>query len=138
MAGMCKGRKWDSVRIPDNNPTQINDGTITIEEEDTATKKVKGKHAGSTGNHTITGTCDHGNPRRSEVRLERPEGSTTIRYSGQLLEGSDDISGGRYRVIGGQVDPDEGTWVATGTGGDSEGPKDEKDKKDKDNYASKG
>jgi hypothetical protein len=135
MPRMCKGRQWDSVLIPDNDPSQeIPDGTITIEEEDEPSKRVKGKHVINGSPSDITGTCDHGSPSKSVVHLERREGKESVHYDGHINEGEDDISDGRYRRTGGQIDPDEGTWVATSTGDDFKGGKDkgdEKDKKDK-------
>ena len=108
MPRMCKGREWDSVLIPDNDPSQrIPDGKITIAEEDEPSKKVKGKHVIDGGQPSnIDGTCDHGNPTKSEVKLHRREGTVLVRYSGHLNEDEDDISGGRYVKTGGQIDPD--------------------------------
>lgn len=129
MPRMCKDRQWDSVLIPDNDPQEQDDGTITILTEDEVTKAVSGNHVKGGGSPSeITGTCDHGNPNKSQVRLRRreqrqtPSGpiTVTIRYSGELNEGEDDISNGRYKVVGGLIDPDEGTWVGTNPGGDSD------------------
>lgn len=141
MPRMCRGRQWDSVLIPDANPQQqIDDGTITIEAENEQTKEVRGTHVKGGGTPSgISGTCDHGDPNKSRVQLRRREQrqqpggaiTVTIHYSGDLNEGGDDISNGRYRVVGGVTDPDEGTWVGTKPGGDFDEEKEKKEKKEK-------
>lgn len=132
MPNMCKGRQWDSSLFSDSNPSQeIPDGTITIEDEDPATKTIKGKRDKNGSSSPIDGTCDHGNPNKSKVHFKRKEGNETVHYTGFLNAGEDDISEGRYKSTGGQVDPDEGTWVATSTGGNLQGQKDKEDKEDK-------
>lgn len=130
MPKMCKGREWDSVLIPDNNPSQrIPDGRITIAEEDEPRKKVKGKHVINGSPSEITGKCDHGNPNKSKVELYRDEGEVRVVYTGHLNKDEDDISDGRYGKTGGDTDIDEGTWVATSSGGDFKEKKEKKVKK---------
>ena len=139
MPRMCKDKRWFSSREPDEaSEATIEDGTITISEENETSQVVKGKHNLGGTEVEINGTCDHGNPAKSFVKLRRREDrvtprphTVTIHYSGEVVDGDEDISAGRYRVVGGLIDPEEGTWVATTSGGDLHDKKEKKEKKEK-------